>query len=55
MTLQTFDGIVKSIQETRKIFSIMTDQEFAAWYSRRYHITERRVLAILDHLKEEAE
>ncbi|WP_179232946.1 hypothetical protein [Paenibacillus rigui] len=53
MTLQTFDGIVKSIQETRKVFSIMTDKEFAAWYSRRYQITERRVIAILEALKEE--
>lgn len=54
MGLQTFDGIVKSIQETRKIFSILTDLEFAAWYSRRYQITERRVLSILEALKEES-
>ena len=49
--LQSYEGVVASVLETRKIFERMTDQEFAEWYEGHFKITERRVLFILEKAK----
>lgn len=49
--LQSYDGVVVSVLETREIFERMTDKEFAEWYEGHFKITERRVLFILEKAK----
>jgi len=34
----TPDQLHGSIQECRRIYAGMTDEQFVAWYSRRYHV-----------------
>jgi hypothetical protein len=37
----------QSIRECRQIYNNMTDREFINWYSKRYHIPYRAVMAVL--------
>jgi hypothetical protein len=40
--------IKQSILEMRKVYSNLTDHEFAAWYSKRFKVSAGDVLQVLD-------
>lgn len=52
MKLQMVDGVVESIKQIRPIFPEKSDIEFAEWYSNKFMVTEKRVLNILEVLKQ---
>lgn len=52
MPLQTYDGVVKSVLQLRKVFPDKTDEEYAAWFEEHFKITEKRVLFILEEDRE---
>lgn len=54
-SLQDFDGIVKSVKDTRKAYHDMTDKKFATMYEDRYKVPYHRVMTILQSLKEAEE
>lgn len=54
MKLQLVDGVVRSIMQVRGIFPEKTDEQFAEWYSAKFMVTEKRVLRILEVLKQYA-
>lgn len=52
LKLQMADGVVRSIMQVRPLFPEMDNEQFAEWYSRKFMVTEKRVLKILEVLSQ---